>query len=70
MTGAMMSQVKSLFGPRPKVTLAPTAREKYFSVISAIRALRMLAQRFARVDLMSSDPYVHLACSFIAWRGA
>jgi hypothetical protein len=31
-----MSQVKSLFGPRPKVTLAPTDREKYFSVISAI----------------------------------
>src|SRR4051794_40067973 len=35
-TGAMILQVKSLFGPRPKVTLAPTAREKYFSVISAI----------------------------------
>jgi hypothetical protein len=32
-----MSQVKSLFGPRPNVTLAPTLLEKYFSVISAIR---------------------------------
>ena len=38
-TGATMSQVKSLFGPRPKVTLAATAREKYFSVISSMRAL-------------------------------
>jgi hypothetical protein len=36
-TGATMSHVKSLFGPRPKVTLAPTDREKYFSVIRATR---------------------------------
>ena len=37
MTGATMSQRKPLSGPRPNVTLAPTEREKYFSVISAMR---------------------------------
>ena len=63
-----MSQVKSLFGPRPKVTLAPTDREKYFSRDLGDFLLSMLAQRFAGVDLMTRDPYVHLPGSFDAAR--
>ena len=54
-----MSQVKSLFGPRPKVTLAPIpSREIFLADFSHARRC-VLAQRFARVHLVTCNPNVH-----------